>query len=88
MILGVYDILAWLIIGSLVGALCGKYKGRVAEGIAAGMVLGPLGWLLMLLAKDMRARCPECGGLVVQGVRRCQHCRDCCRERSRMECES
>ena len=34
----------------LVGALCGRTRGKEGLGLLAGLFLGPLGWLLILLA--------------------------------------
>jgi len=63
-----------LIISSLIGALIGKYKGRTGEGALAGFLLGPIGWLIAALFEDRRQRCSECGGVIVEGARKCMHC--------------
>lgn len=68
------EILIWIVVGSFVGYLCGKARGREGEGVAIGLVLGPLGWLIMLCAKDKRERCAECGGVIIHGARKCCHC--------------
>jgi hypothetical protein len=58
----------------LVGALIGKYKGRVDSGIVWSALLGPIGWLFVALMEDLRAKCPHCLGVVVEGARKCMHC--------------
>ena len=59
---------------ALIGALIGKYKGRVGSGVVWALVLGPIGWLIVALMQDLREKCPECGGVVVPGARKCKHC--------------
>ena len=68
------EILAWIIIGGLVGALAGRARGQTAGGAFIGALLGPIGWLLTLCSRDVRLKCIECGGVLVEGARRCQHC--------------
>jgi predicted RNA-binding Zn-ribbon protein involved in translation (DUF1610 family) len=68
------EIIIWILVGGLVGHLCGQARGRKTEGTIWGIVLGPIGWLVILCGKDARPRCPECGGVVVAGARKCQHC--------------
>jgi DNA-directed RNA polymerase subunit RPC12/RpoP len=58
----------------LVGFLCGQTRGDIEAGIAYSMVLGPIGWLLTLVTVDKRVKCPECGGVLAPGARRCMHC--------------
>lgn len=67
-------ILIWVIVGGLVGSLAGRARGRESEGVKLGAVLGPIGWLIMLCASDKRLRCNECGGVVIEGARKCLHC--------------
>ncbi len=63
----------WLI-SPVIGALIGNAQGRPGAGAIWGLLLGPLGWLLMVAVPDIRPKCPECGGVVVSGVRRCKNC--------------
>jgi hypothetical protein len=38
----------WNVAFVLVGALLGWWRGRTAEGVAWALVLGPIGWLVVL----------------------------------------
>ena len=53
-------IIVGFILGALVGALCGSQRGRDAEGCLWGMLLGPIGWCIVLCRSDLRPRCPHC----------------------------
>jgi hypothetical protein len=61
-------------LGALVGAAIGSSKGRAFAGAAWGIFLGPIGWLIIALAPDTRLKCPECGGAIVKGARKCKNC--------------
>lgn len=60
---------------AVIGGLIGHLRGRVDEGVLLGFLLGPLGWLLVLMGKDARPKCPLCrGALETRAVARCKHC--------------
>ena len=63
-----------VLICSLIGALIGKSKGRVGSGLIWSFLLGPIGWLIVALMADLRPMCSECGGVIVEGARKCKHC--------------
>lgn len=67
-------LLVWGIVCSLVGFLIGKSRGKQRLGAALGIAFGPIGWLITLCSADLRPRCLECGGVVVEGARKCMHC--------------
>jgi hypothetical protein len=67
-------VLIWAVLSALVGAAIGNSKGRAAAGAAWGLFLGPLGWLVMAMVPDVRVKCPDCGGEVVPGARKCKNC--------------
>jgi hypothetical protein len=56
-----------------VGALIGHRKGRLLEGVIAGLMLGPIG-LFWIAFAEAKAVCPECGGFTVKDARKCRHC--------------
>jgi len=60
---------------SLVGALLGKMRGRIISGVVWTIVLGPIGWLVVLLMKDLRPACPQCKEVIKPDTRTCPHCR-------------
>jgi hypothetical protein len=68
----------------LLGAAAGATRGRAAEGAwgalllagAAGVFAGLAAAVAAALLPDSRPRCPECGGVVTAGARRCRHCRE------------
>lgn len=62
------------IVFGLIGWAIGHAKGQPGAGFLAGALLGPLGWLIMLLISDARATCDECGGFIADGARRCKNC--------------
>lgn len=63
----------WIVV-ALIGYAIGKSKGRPGAGFVWGLLLGPIGWLVILVAGDFRRKCPECLGAVPDGARRCGHC--------------
>jgi DNA-directed RNA polymerase subunit RPC12/RpoP len=64
----------WLIVNVLVGYGLGKTRGQPGVGVAVSVLLGPIGWIAILVSSDMRPKCSECGGVVVLGARKCMHC--------------
>jgi predicted amidophosphoribosyltransferase len=66
-------ILCWFA-AAVVGGMIGAAKGRAFAGAIWGILLGPLGWLVIAVAPDQRPKCPECGGDVVRGANRCKNC--------------
>lgn len=65
-------IILWIISG-IIGALIGQKKGRPLEGFFAGLLLGPIG-LIFIIVRQPKWKCPECGGAIDKGVRKCKHC--------------
>jgi hypothetical protein len=63
-----------LTVQAFVGMLVGRWRGRPGSGIVWGFLLGPIGWLITAAMKDMRPKCPDCGGVRVEGARKCRFC--------------
>jgi hypothetical protein len=67
-------LLFWAIVGAAVGQAIGRSKGRPEAGLWWGLLLGVIGWIVVAIGPDLRPKCPECGGTVVAGARRCKNC--------------
>jgi len=65
-------VVIWVIF-ALIGAAIGQKKSKVLEGFFAGLLLGPIGLIWIIVAKA-KHRCPECQGAVEKGVAKCRHC--------------
>ena len=63
-----------LALSAVVGGMIGQAKGQAGAGVALGLLLGPIGWLVVFLQSDPRPRCPLCGGVIVPGARKCKNC--------------
>ena len=82
--LGFYTIavLLYVLIFGLVGGLIGEHKGRPGAGFLFGVLLGLIGWLIIAVGPDIKAKqaalhakkCPACMGSVPDGARKCMHC--------------
>jgi len=57
----------------IAATVLGIMKKRGFEGFIAGLLLGLLG-LIWILFQKPKEKCPDCGGVIVRGVRRCRHC--------------
>lgn len=66
----------WLILGPLVGAAIGQSKGRAGAGFFFGLLVGPIGWLIVAIGPDLNpARlCHACKGKVPDDATKCMHC--------------
>ena len=68
------EVLAGLAVCCVIGSLIGAARGRRLLGWLLGLLLGPIGWLIVLTLPDARARCRECGAVLNRGARRCAGC--------------
>lgn len=57
-----------------IGALVGWTKGRAGPGLVWGLVLGPIGWLVVALQPGRLPLCPECGRPNRARAKRCRNC--------------
>lgn len=63
------------VVGSVAGALIGSSaRGRPTAGFWLGLLLGPVGWLLVFALADLRPKCLRCKGALGRGALRCMHC--------------
>lgn len=67
-------LLFWAVIAGGIGAAIGQKKGRAGEGFVLGLLIGPLGWLLVAVGKSQGPKCPHCHGEIDKGVTKCRHC--------------
>lgn len=68
------SLIGGLIFSCLVGIWIGNMRGRPGDGALFSLLLGPIGWLIILIGPDYRPKCPECRGVIEEGVRRCKNC--------------
>lgn len=72
------EFLSAFVLFGAVGAVIGQRKGRTAAGLCWGLVLGPIGWLLVGLGPSRRelqsVACPHCAGVLPKGQAECRHC--------------
>jgi hypothetical protein len=63
-------------LGALIGLWLGSRRGQPIGGCLVSLLLGPLGWVLILMSSDSRRRpCPACKELIVKDAVICPHCR-------------
>lgn len=75
MLLAIVGVLFWAVIGCLIGRGIGRtFRNQPFVGGVLGFLFGAIGWLLIIGIEDKRPKCPECGGLIVNGMRRCKSC--------------
>lgn len=65
----------WWITCGLAGIAIGKgFRNQPFAGFVLGVLLGPLGWLIILGLHDWRCLCPHCGDSAIPGASVCRHC--------------
>lgn len=76
--LGVEQLLPWvgtlLGIGFVGGVFVGWMRNRWMSGPLRGMLLGPLGWLLVARMRSRLRDCPSCSRTIASGASTCRHC--------------
>jgi hypothetical protein len=63
--LAVYGVCGWLL---------GRFKERPLAGAVLGVLLGPIGWLILLLGPRGTTPCPYCGATLKLWQARCGAC--------------
>ena len=57
-----------------IGALFGWRRQRVVFGFVIGVLLGPIGWMLILILPPRILKCPHCKGVLEFHAGRCSFC--------------
>ena len=63
-----------LVISAIIASILGSRKGIGASSFFFGLILGPLGIILVLLSKGKRVACPFCDKLIYMTSTVCPHC--------------
>jgi hypothetical protein len=63
----------WLLFGVLAASV-GSRKGYPGLGCILGLLLGPVGAAIMLLARGTLRECPHCSTLIPRVALMCPHC--------------
>jgi hypothetical protein len=69
-----WTVLLWLYTCHVIGLFIGSYRGREVSGCLWGLALGPVGWAITFLSKDLRVHCPRCGLLCQPHEPTCRTC--------------
>lgn len=72
--------LVTLAIGYVANVFIGGFLGyamkdRLAEGILLAVLLGPIGWIIIVLTPAALKSCPHCAAPIPAGTHICQDCR-------------
>jgi hypothetical protein len=63
------------VLGGIVGLFLGENRrGLPLVGLLLGALLGPVGWLLVLVLPDHRRPCPVCGEKLLSDEPVCPEC--------------
>jgi hypothetical protein len=72
---GVVLIVFWVVVvNPLIGFAIGERKGNVAAGIILGLLLGPIGWLIMAMSFSNLRKCPFCSEEIKPDAKVCRYC--------------
>ena len=71
----IFYAIAWACaFGSVGSYMGGQLKGQPTLGFVLGLLLGPLGLLLVFAFEDVRPKCGQCKMAVPEGAKKCGHC--------------
>lgn len=63
-----------LVICGIIASILGSRKGIGTSAFFFGLILGPLGVILVLFSKGKRVACPFCDKLIYMASTVCPHC--------------
>jgi hypothetical protein len=64
----------WAVVMGGIGAAIGARKARTGFGFVLGALVGPIGWLIVLIMPSNQPKCPACKGDVIKGATKCKNC--------------
>jgi hypothetical protein len=64
----------WGLVGGGIGSAIGSQKGEAVMGFVLGFLFGPLGWIIALVSKGNRIKCPSCRELIDPNALVCPKC--------------
>lgn len=68
-------VLGALCVSAVIGGLIAQLlNGRAGSGLLLGLLLGPLGWVIVFFLEDKRKRCPACRSVIDGQATVCPHC--------------
>jgi hypothetical protein len=71
----IFIIIAVEVAFGLPGLIIGNTRGRWLLGLGLGLLLGPIGWILVLCLGDASAECPQCCKAIDEKAKLCPYCR-------------
>ena len=69
------EAIGWIILFGGAGILLGRMRGHPIFGFFIGVVMGPLGLIIILLSRNDRFKCHACKMPVERDASICPHCR-------------
>lgn len=68
------EIIIFLLLCGFISSLIGNKKGETISSFFLGVLLGPIGIIIVLLTKGNRITCPYCRKLINSEATKCPYC--------------